>query len=158
MQQIGDAIKNNTYKNKNGVEKQHDISVIPNNMEKYMAFSIGRHLRFIDSFQFMSSSLENLVSNITKCGKCSGECQNPEYNNLKYSAYEFEYEKLRLMAKKGIYPYGYMDSFKKFNEKLPTKDDFYSILNNKHITDEEYKHAQNKYVEYILSQKYGRLP
>ena len=39
-------------------------------MEKYMAFMLGQHLVFIDSFQFMSSSLENLVKNITKCGKC----------------------------------------------------------------------------------------
>ena len=26
---------------------------------------------------------------------------------------------------------------------LPTKEDFFSIMNNEHITDEEYKHAQN---------------
>ena len=32
------------------------IEVIPNNTEKYMAFYIGEHLAFIDSYQFMSSS------------------------------------------------------------------------------------------------------
>ena len=32
----------------------------------------------------------------------------------------------------------------KFNEtQLPKKKDFYSILNNEHISDEQYKHAQN---------------
>ena len=41
-----------------------DINVIPNNMEKYMAFMLGRHLVFIDSLQFMSSSLDKLVSNL----------------------------------------------------------------------------------------------
>ena len=41
-----------------------DINVIPNNMEKYMAFMLGKHLVFIDSFQFMSSSLDKLVSNL----------------------------------------------------------------------------------------------
>ena len=41
-----------------------DINVIPCNMEKYMAFMLGRNLVFIDSFQFMSSSLENLVKNL----------------------------------------------------------------------------------------------
>ena len=55
-----------------------DINVIPDNMEKYMAFMLGRHLVFIDKFQFMSSSLDMLVENITKCGKCKtcqpGEC------------------------------------------------------------------------------------
>ena len=34
-----------------------------------------------------------------------------------------------------------MDSFNKFNEQLPTKEDFFSILNNEHITDEDYNHA-----------------
>ena len=38
-----------------------DINVIPNNMEKYMAFMLGKHLAFIDSLQFMSSSLDKLV-------------------------------------------------------------------------------------------------
>ena len=46
------------------------------------------------------------------------------------------------MKQKGIYPYDYMDSFNKFSEKkLPNKDDFYSILNDKHISDTQYLHA-----------------
>jgi len=39
------------------------ISCIPNNMEKYMAFSVGQ-LQFIDSLHFMSSSLGRLASNL----------------------------------------------------------------------------------------------
>ena len=40
------------------------IGAIPNNMEKYIGFTLGDHLMFIDSFQFMSSSLDKLVSNL----------------------------------------------------------------------------------------------
>ena len=40
------------------------IKIIANNFEKYMSFSIGKHLRFIDSFQFMSQSLDKLSSNL----------------------------------------------------------------------------------------------
>ena len=36
-----------------------NISVIPNNFEKFMSFKIG-DLKFLDSFQFLSSSLEQL--------------------------------------------------------------------------------------------------
>ena len=49
---------------KKGEKQDLNINAIPNNMEKYMAFMLGNHLTFIDSFQFMSSSLDRLVSNL----------------------------------------------------------------------------------------------
>ena len=39
------------------------ISVIPNGLEKYMAFTINRNLFFIDSIQFMKSSIDSFVKN-----------------------------------------------------------------------------------------------
>ena len=54
------------------------------------------------------------------------------------------------MARKGVYPYDYMDSFDRFNDNLPTKEDFYSILNKEHISDEECKHAQNVWNTFSL--------
>ena len=125
MQEIGEIVKNNAYINKKGEKCQMNINVIPNNMEKYMAFMLGNHLTFLDSFQFMSSSLEKLVSNLPK-------------EALKYTSEVFEGKDLDLMVRKGVYPYDYMDSFDKFNEKLPSKEEFYSILNNEHISDEDY--------------------
>jgi len=48
-----------------------------------------------------------------------------------------------LLYKKGIYPNEYMDSWERFNEtRLPDKEKFYSKLNDEHITDEGYAHAQ----------------
>ena len=180
MQEIGQIVKDYEYNNKNGKKCQMNINAIPNNMEKYMAFMLGNHLTFIDSFQFMGSSLEKLVTNITNCGKCKtckpskcmkinindenkisqhitsiscGECENcknkdkdcidPKYDQLKYTSSMFKNKKLELMARKGVYPYDYMDSFDKFNSQLPSKEDFYSILNDKHIKNEEYEHAKN---------------
>ena len=130
MQEIGEIAKKHTYTNKKGEKCQMSINAIPNNLEKYMAFMLGNHLTFIDSFQFMSSSLDKLVSNLPK-------------ESLKYTSQKFKGEKLDLMSQKGVYPYDFMDSFDKFNEKLPSKEDFYSILNDEHITDDQYKHAQN---------------
>ena len=129
MQEIGAIVKNHTYKNKKGETTEMNINAIPNNMEKYMAFMLGNHLTFIDSFQFMSSGLDKLANNIPR-------------EELKYTSQIFKGKKLDLMARKGVYPYDYMDSFNKFNEKLPTKEDFYSIL-NEHISNEDYQHAQN---------------
>ena len=58
MQETGAIVKEYTYKNKKGEEQQMNINAILNNMEKYMAFMLGNHLTFIDSLQFMSSSLK----------------------------------------------------------------------------------------------------
>ena len=131
MQQIGKIAKEHTYTNKKGEKIEMNINCIPNNMEKYMAFMLGNHLVFLDSFQFMSSSLDNLIKNL------------PD-EAFKYTKQGFKNEQFNLMKQKGIYPYDHMDSFDKFNEtKLPVQQHFYSILNNEHISDEQYKHAQN---------------
>ena len=65
MPEIGQIAKKHTYKNKKGEEQQMDINAVPNSMEKYMAFMLGKHLVFLDSFQFMSSSLDRLCSKQT---------------------------------------------------------------------------------------------
>ena len=52
-------------------------------------------------------------------------------------------EKFRLMIRKGVYPYEYMDGWEKFEEaSLPPKDAFYSRLNMKGISDQDYENAQ----------------
>ena len=48
-----------------------------------------------------------------------------------------------LLLRKGVYPYEYMDSWKRFNEiSLPDKKAFYSESNLEDITDEDYAHAK----------------
>lgn len=130
MQEIGQIVKNNKYINKKGEECEMSINAIPNNMEKYMAFMLGNNLTFIDSFQFMSSSLDKLVSNLPK-------------ESFKYTSHQFKDNRFNLMIRKGVYPYDFMDSFNKFSEKLPSKEEFYSQLNDQHISEEDYQHAQN---------------
>ena len=72
----------------------------------------------------LETSLDNLVSNL------------PD-DAFKYTSEEIRNDKkLKLMKQTGVYLYDYMESFNRFSEKkLPNKDDFYSILNDKHISD-----------------------
>ena len=42
-----------------------ELSVISNRLEKYMAFTIIKNLIFIDNMQFINSSLDVLVKNLT---------------------------------------------------------------------------------------------
>ena len=68
-----------------------------------MAFTINRNLVFIDSMQFMNSSLDSLVRNLSD-------------NDFRYLSEKFSAEFLRLVKQKGVYPFEYMNSFEKFSE------------------------------------------
>ena len=91
MQQIGEITKKHAYTNKKGEKQYLNINAIPNNMEKYMAFMLGNHLTFIDSFQFMSSSLDKLVSNLPK-------------DDLIYTSKVFKGKRLNLMSQERRLP------------------------------------------------------
>ena len=125
-----------------------NIDCIPNNEERYISFTknieVGSYMnregetkpkyhkiRFIDSFKFMSTSLDSLVNNLPE----------EAFNNLKRY---YTGDKLSLvMRKKGVYPYEYMDSLERFKEnKLPPRESLYSRLTSEHISDEDYQHAQ----------------
>jgi hypothetical protein len=109
---------------------QGNLSCIPNNMEKYISFSL-RKLRFIDSVQFLNASLGKLV-----------ECNKPETFRIT-NTYEPNDEKQKLLLRKGVYPYEYMDNWERFQEtQLPPIDKFYSSLNDENISTEDYEHAQ----------------
>ena len=87
-------------------------------------------IRFIDSFKFMDASLEKLVNNLSE----------EAFTNLKRY---YTGDKLSLVKRKGVYPYGYMDTLERLKEtKLPPKEAFYSKLNNEDISDEDYAHAK----------------
>ena len=61
-------------------------------------------------------------------------------SNLK--AFTNKRKVFRLMRRKGVYPYEYMDTWKKFEDtKLPPKNAFDSRLNMKGISDQDYEHA-----------------
>ena len=92
-------------------------------IEQYITFNVG-HLKFLDSLQFLNCSLDNLVKNL----------KEDQFINMKK---HYKGEQLKLLMKKGVYPYEYMDSFEKFKEKnLPNKEEFYSTLTRTTVSNE----------------------
>ena len=122
------------------------INCIPKTDEKYISFSKeivmetftdknGKEqektleIRFLDSLKFTLKSLDSLV----------GGLKSDQFKTL-----EKEMGTNELLKKKGVFPYEFMSSFDKLDvNKLPSKINFHSKLNNTDISDEEYKHAQN---------------
>ena len=81
------------------------ISVIPNNMEKFMSIT-WNNFRFIDSLQFLDSSLDNLVA--AAPGNAFVFTSTLRHH--------------RLLMRKGVYPYEYMNDWDRFDEtQLPLK-------------------------------------
>ena len=59
-------------------------------------------------------------------------------NDFKYLSEEFSGKFFKLVKQKAVYPYEYMDRFKKFSEnKLPNRCKFYSSLKGKCISEED---------------------
>ena len=85
---------------------------------------LNKNLVFIDSMQFMNSSLDKLVKNLSD-------------RNFKYLVEEFGSKILELLKQKVDNPYEYMNRFKRFNEeKLPARKYFYSSIKDGKIGDD----------------------
>lgn len=128
-----------------------EISVIPVNDQNYISFTktvneafvnstnggkIYKNrlkFRFIDSFRFMASSLDKLASYLPSDKK---KILRTVFNNM-------DDNKRKLLERKGVFPYDYVDSWEKLNEnRLPTIDQFYSKLTETEISKSDYEFAQ----------------
>lgn len=116
-----------------------NIKCIPQNSEKYISFSF-ENLRFIDSFQFLSASLDSLVENL----KSDSEHID---SNFKHFFSDFDCKRdAQLLLQKNVFPYDYLDNEEKFEEtKLPPIECFHSSIKNEGINQEEYAHARYVY-------------
>ena len=172
-------------------EFKGEFECLGENTEKYITFSVplkkenGKitityKLKFIDSYRFMSTSISNLVENLSRiydkeCKKCMERQKirlNPEFIGFKNGRLNYkrkeckksntkstnesiknfpalhkfcngDLNKFFLLLRKGVYPYEYIDSCKKFNENtIPPKEAFYSELNLEGISDADYEHVK----------------
>ena len=106
------------------------LDVIAETLEKFKAVFTENFI-FLDSFAFLSTSLDRLAENLKKSGVEKFKRLRKEFPD--------DYE---MLAEKGVYFYDYATSFSVFSEKqLPSKDSFYSKLKDEEISDEDYERA-----------------
>ena len=134
------------------------MGVIAKNKEDYITFSISVEvdkyidkngeerskeieLRFIDSFKFMSSSLDSLINNLARG------------NNMFLGIEDYNKSQYKLLILKGIYPYEYRDDWNRFKETiLPPKEAFYSKPNMSGVSDQDYEHAHGVWSEFGIKE------
>ena len=137
---------------KHGIgEKKHwNLSVIPQTKEKYMTLradipvdktkegkTVYFSVVFLDSFQFMSSSLAKLVSNLDSLPIT--ETIKNDFPNLSDEA----------IKRKGVFPYTYLDSLKKLQESsLPSRDAFRNDLTGEACSEDDYRFAHKVWQEF----------
>jgi hypothetical protein len=108
---------------------EEKIECIPTNEERYLSISIG-NLRFIDSLQFLSASLDKLSSNLNR-------------GDFVHVGRHIPADKVSLMTRKGVFPYDYWDGEEKATEtSLPSRKDFSSRLTGEDCSPEDYEHAK----------------
>ena len=97
--------------------------------------------------------MSNLVDNLSelKIKEIGNDVLIKRFDNT-YQLRKKDINKFKLLLRKGVYPYEYMDSWKRFNEtELPSKDKFYSTLNLEDILDDDYTHAINVWKTFNIS-------
>ena len=97
---------------KNFHDPNANVQVIPTNTEKFLAVQIDSIL-FLDSFQFLSSSLNNLLTTMA--------CDDTD----KFVHTKHHFGNDPNIFKKGIYPYRYVTGSEVLNERcLPPREKF----------------------------------
>jgi hypothetical protein len=134
--------------------KDAALKVVAKSMEKFTSFSLNNKVRFIDSLQFMQASLDTLVRNLDNSLRTIEDKKKSFFLLENWSRFpsaelidadhERELEVWGKLTKKGVYPYELAKSVDELFEikKLPTKEEFFSRLRGKHISDGEYRRAE----------------
>lgn len=109
------------------------ISFVKNVDDPAREFKTRIRFKFIDSFRFMSSSLDYLSSLLPSQEKY---ILHEEWKD------KITQDQVKMLQRKGILCYDYIDCWERLNEtQLPSKECFYSKLSDEGITDTEYAHA-----------------
>ena len=96
-----------------------------------MSFTINIKLCFLDSFQFLSSSLDSLVESLGK-------------DDFKYlRTKDFDINVLDLVKQKEFYPYEYISDFENLGKSYLAKKSFIIPWLTKKSSDKDFEHVPN---------------
>ena len=137
---------------KHGLDKfKHwKLRIVPQTKEKYMQLTakipvdmtkqgktVYFSVVFLDSYQFMSSSLAKLVNNLDSLPFT--EVLQRDYPNLTNDT----------LKRKGVFPYTYFDSLSRLQESsLPTRTAFKNDLSGAECAEDDYRFAQRAWQEF----------
>ena len=121
--------------------KYKKVEVLPKTKEDYISISIGnenRKLVFLDSYRFLSASLDNVSKGLKDS---DFKIMKKHFTEEQFETLKFEDGKTRSF--KGFFPYEYFDSMERLDEtELPSfEKNWYSTLTGEDITKEQQDHV-----------------
>jgi len=129
------------------------VELLPVTKEKYISFTKNVkstederkknniELRFIDSYKFLTSSLDKLASYLSTDKLRIMQC---EFCNLSVENFD-------LLTCKGIFPYEYIDCVEKLEDTcLPRRESFYNSLTGDTVSEVNYAHAVNVWQRFSI--------
>ena len=132
------------------------IDITPKSGENFMSITMyskkGFKLNFIDSLNFLNCNLDKLVNDL-KSSHHSFPLMKEYFTKQGYNS-----ETIENVQQKGYFPYEYITSCDVLNdEKLPSKECFFSSLKDKEISDSEYSFAQKVFTDANCQNLYDYL-
>ncbi|XP_071646039.1 uncharacterized protein [Temnothorax longispinosus] len=129
------------------------VDLLPITKEKYISFTKNVQstedkdkktcvkLRFIDSYKFLTASLDKLASYLSK----------DKLRILQREFCELSAENFNLLTRKGVFPYEYIDCVEKLEDLcLPPRDSFYSSLTGDTVSESDYAHAVDVWQRFFI--------
>ena len=120
--------------NREKTKRRKKISGLGYNMEKMRTIQFDR-FRFLDSMQFMPTSLAKVTEDLRR--------SNHDFPILKNMGLYTNDEERKLLTRKGVFPYDLLTNLQKFEEmrNFPAREDFFNILTQRGISEEDYEHG-----------------
>ena len=121
--------------------KIHYLNVLPYNGENFRTLTLNC-FQFIDTLAFLQASLSQLSSDL--------KSSNHNYSILKQTSLvktnnKFDKEKFEMALEKSFFPYEFCKSLSQMysTKKIPKRQNFYSSLSEKSISENDHKFAKS---------------
>ena len=119
------------------------MKLLPKTAEEYISFQFGC-LRFLDSFRFLQSSLDNITKSMTDDDFKITRQFYPDNDDFK------------LLRKKGAVPYSFYTSHKSYEEETLREDMFFNDLKNEMEPASVYERARETW-DHFKIQNHGQF-
>ena len=112
------------------------VKLLPKNLEKYISVKTP-HLKFIDSYRHLNASLDSLVRDLD--GPLAFKNVREHVNDV----LQGNDDDVKLLSRKGIFCYNYLDSRARLEELIPGRDKFHNDLTDTPVSDSDWEHLRN---------------